>query len=96
VFRDSPGAPIGSCLVTQFGPTGGAPGDTLDAGTITISGDGLLKPVGPCNFANGQYTCISHGGPAQTVGAVDDGAGPGTVAYNWVDPVAPFPATAFG
>lgn len=68
-------SPISSCVVTKF-DADSLPNPTLDAGAITISGDGLLKTVGPCTrqaaFGN-QYVCISATGADQTITALNPG-----------------------
>jgi hypothetical protein len=65
-------SPIGACLVTEFDATH-PPNPQVDVGPITISGDGLLKTVGPCTFvaAANQYLCVSAAGTAQDVTALN-------------------------
>ena len=53
--------PINGCVVTQYSLPNKLPNPEVDAGTVTISGNGLLRPVGPCNFtsASTPYDCVS-------------------------------------
>lgn len=56
-------SPIGSCVVTQYSiPQNKLPNPSVDAGTVTISGNGLLRPVGPCTYTNAlnPYECVSQ------------------------------------
>lgn len=80
-------SPIGGCVVTRYDVDGSpnAPNPTYDAGTVTIANpgseqSGLLKPVGPCNYAGAAgYLCSSHGGVTNDV-TVSPGAN-GTATY---------------
>lgn len=71
----------GGCVVQRFDATHTAR-PLVDAGTVTISGDGLLKPVGPCSFIGGAYRCISAAAAAQTSTATATGLN-GAVVYSF-------------
>ncbi|HTJ45484.1 MAG TPA: hypothetical protein VL463_25445 [Kofleriaceae bacterium] len=49
---------IGECTVVQYDSTH-KPHPLVDEGPITISGDGLKKPVGTCTFQGGAYVCVT-------------------------------------
>lgn len=90
-------SPVGGCVVTRYDADGtpSAPNPGVDAGTVTITGDGLLRTVGPCNFVAGAgYLCTSHGAAADTaVNATDlpnsGTSPPGLIAYTFPDQTFP-------
>jgi hypothetical protein len=82
---------IGGCLITRYDPTH-RPHPQLDAGPITVSGDGLLKTVGPCTLqaALGGYVCISANAADQTITALNlptPPAPPGAFTYTLTEQV---------
>lgn len=77
-------SPVGGCVVQRFDvdgdPNGAHP--PVGAGAITISGDGLLKTVGPCAYTQGVgYLCSSHGG-SESIQAVANGSRAVTYVYS--------------
>jgi len=74
-------SPIGGCLITEFDATH-TPHPPLDVGPITLTGDGLLKTVGPCTLQGSSYLCISDAGMDGTVAAQGQGAS-GAVTYTF-------------
>jgi len=69
-------SPVDGCLLTRYDETH-LPHPDLDGGAITISGDGLLKTVGPCIFFASPrgYLCISADVAGATVTATAAAAG---------------------
>ena len=77
-------SPVGGCIVQRWDADGDPNGEhpSIDAGAVTISGDGLLKTVGPCTYMQGQgYLCASHGG-SESVQAVANGTRAVTYVYS--------------
>jgi len=66
---------VGGCVVTGYDATHSA-SPSIDAGAITISGDGKLMPVGPCTYQAGAgYLCISAASSMTSPQAIDVSAG---------------------
>jgi hypothetical protein len=78
VFDNVTGFPPTGCTVTVYDlKAGEAPRPRVGEGTVTISGDGLQSPVGPCNFSDttGSYLCIARAAAAEVGDTITPGGG---------------------
>jgi hypothetical protein len=77
---------INGCLLVQYDAANPAAA-RVDAGPVTIGGDAVLRPVGPCTWspAERRYVCVSHQASNQQIGVTVDFTQPNVATFRFSD-----------